>query len=87
MFAVILKQGYRSAMKYVVHALHRLVWEIFCLMVMMLAAYNPVDRAVRVNKLYVSITAYGFTLTAEAVGGTPNSFSFSLPSLMFLHSL
>lgn len=60
---------------------------VLCLMVIMLTAYNSVDRAVGVNKQYVSITAYGFPLTAEAVGETPSSFSFPLPSRMFLHSL
>lgn len=46
-----------------------------------------VDGAVQVIKQYVVIIAYGFTLTAEAVGWTPNSFSFSLPSLLLFHAL
>lgn len=46
-----------------------------------------VDGALQVIKQYVAITAYGFTLSAEAVGWTPNSFSFFLPSLLLLCSL
>lgn len=45
-----------------------------------------VDGPLQVIKQYVAITAYGFTLSAEAVGWTPNSFSFFLPSLLLLHS-
>lgn len=46
-----------------------------------------VDGAVHVIKQYVAITAYGFKLTPEAIGWTPSSFSFCLPSLLLLLSL